>query len=101
MTTKPELIAKPELIEIEVAYAAPQRQLLCTLQVAAGTGARAAVLQSPLLQAFAEVDFQAAPLGVFGKKVADDYVLQAHDRVEVYRPLLIDPKENRRRRAAK
>ena len=40
-------------------------------------------------------------MGVFGKKVADDYVLQAHDRVEVYRPLLIDPKENRRRRAAK
>ena len=44
--------------------------------------------------------FQAAPLGVFGKTVADDYVLQAGERVEIYRPLLIDPKENRRRRAA-
>ena len=95
------MTTEAELIEVEVVYAAPQQQLLCTLQVAAGTGARAAVLQSPLLQAFAEVDFQAAPLGVFGKKVADDYAVQAHDRVEVYRPLLIDPKENRRRRAAK
>ena len=95
------MTTEAELIEVEVVYAAPQQQLLCTLQVAAGTRARAAVLQSALPQTFAEVDLQAAPLGVFGKKVADDYVLQAHDRVEVYRPLLIDPKENRRRRAAK
>lgn len=94
------MAAEPAWIEVEVAYAGPTQQLLLALTVAAGTSARAAVLQSALVAAFPEVDFQAAPIGVFGKKVADDYCLHEHDRVEVYRPLLIDPKENRRRRAA-
>lgn len=89
-----------DLIEIEVVYAMPQRQCLLALKVGVGTTARAALMQSALVAKFPEVDFQTAPLGVFGKKVADDTVLQPHDRVEVYRPLLIDPKENRRRRAA-
>ena len=86
--------------EIEVAYASPAKQCLLSLCVAEGTTARQAVLQSALPEQFPEVDFAAAPLGIFGRKVADATVLQPHDRVEVYRPLLIDPKENRRRRVA-
>ncbi|MCP2039708.1 putative ubiquitin-RnfH superfamily antitoxin RatB of RatAB toxin-antitoxin module [Neisseria sp. HSC-16F19] len=89
-----------DTLPVEVAYASPERSLLLALEVRPGTTAREAVLQSALAAHFPEADFQAAPLGVFGKAVADDYVLQAHERVEVYRPLLIDPKENRRRRAA-
>lgn len=91
---------KTDILPIEVVYAAPGQSVLLPLEVAVGTCARAAVMQSELAAHFPGVDFQAAPLGVFGKRVADDYLVQAYDRVEVYRPLLIDPKENRRRRAA-
>lgn len=90
-----------ELITIEVVYATAQKQCLWQGQVEKGTDARTALLQSDMASHFPEVNFQEAPIGVFGKKVADDYVLQAWDRVEVYRPLLIDPKENRRRRILK
>lgn len=88
------------MIEVEVVYASTTEQCLLVLQVPQGTTARAAVLMSALSTHFADVDFHHAALGVFGKKVADDVVLAPYDRVEVYRPLLIDPKENRRRRAA-
>ena len=89
-----------DTLSVEVAYAGPEHSLLLALEISPGTTAREAVLQSALAAHFPEADFQAAPLGVFGKTVADDYVLQAGERVEIYRPLLIDPKENRRRRAA-
>ncbi|WP_051940480.1 RnfH family protein [Stenoxybacter acetivorans] len=87
------------MLEVEVAYASPQKQVLCCLKVAAGTCARQAVLQSRLPENFPDVDFQVAAIGIFGKKIADDVVLHEFDRVEVYRPLLIDPKEGRRNRA--
>ena len=58
------------------------------------------MLQSALVTEFPHVDFAAAPIGIFGKKVKDSTQLREGDRVEVYRALLIDPKENRRRKAA-
>ena len=86
-------------IEIEVVFGDRESQRLQRLKVAAGTTARQAV---ELMQADeAAQKWENAPIGVFGKKVRDDYVLQPHDRVEIYRPLLIDPKEARRLRAAK
>lgn len=88
------------MLDIEVAYADPGKQCLLALRVARGTTARQAVLQSALPAEFPTVDFTVAPIGIFGRKVADDAVLRMHDRVEVYRPLIIDPKENRRRRVA-
>lgn len=87
-------------INIEVAYAEPGKQSLLAFQVACGTTARQAVLQSALPTEFPHVDFAAAPIGIFGKKVKDSAPLREGDRVEVYRALLIDPKENRRRKAA-
>ncbi len=54
---------------------------------------------SGLVEEFPEIDLERAPLGVFGRSCADDTVLRAGDRVEIYRPLQIDPKEARRRRA--
>lgn len=90
----------PELLDIEVAYADPGRQRLLAFQVAPGTTARQAVLQSALPAEFPAVDFAAAPIGIFGRKTADGTVLRMHDRVEVYRPLAADPKESRRRRVA-
>ena len=87
-------------LNIEVAYAEPGKQRLLAFQVDCGTTARQAVLQSALPTEFPHVDFAAAPIGIFGKKVEDSTPLREGDRVEVYRALLIDPKENRRRKAA-
>ena len=86
-------------IEIEVVFGDRESQRLQRLKVAAGTTARQAV--ELLLADETTQQWANAPIGVFGKKVRDDYVLQPHDRVEIYRPLLIDPKEARRLRAAK
>ncbi|MBV8047658.1 MAG: RnfH family protein [Paludibacterium sp.] len=86
-----------EAIEVEVAYATPQQQRLLALTVPQGTRALEAAERSGLLAEFA---VPLPPrLGVFGKAVPADYVLRAGDRVEIYRPLLADPKEVRRRRA--
>nr|WP_294864234.1 RnfH family protein [uncultured Pseudogulbenkiania sp.] len=86
-------------IEIEVTYARPECQQIITQTVAAGTTARQAVELSGIAGQFPEIDLAHLQLGVFGKAVKEDFVLRAHDRVEIYRPLIADPKEVRRRRA--
>ena len=86
---------------IELAYATPQKQIILEYEVEAGSTARAIVLDSGIDQHFAEIDLTNCDLGVFGKAVADDYELLDGDRIEVYRPLIADPKEVRRQRAAK
>ncbi|MDO4695931.1 MAG: RnfH family protein [Neisseria sp.] len=92
-------MAETQTITIEIAYGTAERQFLQSMEVADGITARQAVLQSRLAEEFPEADLS-LPLGIFGKAVKDDTVLRHRDRVEVYRPLLIDPKEARRRRAA-
>ncbi|WP_460138475.1 RnfH family protein [Pseudomonas sp. H2_D07] len=91
------------MVEIEVVYAAVDRQVLLAVAVAPGTSLRAAVLASGMAAQFPGVDLAGCPLGVFGKVVADAdaRAVQAGDRIEIYRPLLVDPKEVRRLRAAK
>ena len=91
------------VIVIEVVYAAVDRQLLRTLSVPEGTTVREAVLKSGIGDEFPELDLSDCPLGIFGKVVADPQVrlIQAGDRIEIYRRLLADPKEVRRLRAAK
>ncbi|MEJ5060676.1 MULTISPECIES: RnfH family protein [unclassified Pseudomonas] len=91
------------LIEIEVVYAAVDRQVLLPVAVPAGTTVRAAVLKSGMDQRFTELDVAQCPLGIFGKVVVDpdSRLVQSGDRIEIYRPLLADPKEVRRLRAAK
>lgn len=91
------------VIEIEVAYAAVDRQVLRALSVPEGTTVREAVLKSGIGEQFPNLDLSECPLGIFGKVVADPQVrlIQAGDRIEIYRPLLADPKEVRRLRAAK
>ncbi len=84
-------------------YAAVDRQLLLAVAVPAGTSLRAAVQSSGIAAQFPELDLAGCALGIFGKAVADADVriVQAGDRIEIYRPLLADPKEVRRLRAAK
>jgi putative ubiquitin-RnfH superfamily antitoxin RatB of RatAB toxin-antitoxin module len=91
------------LIAIEVVYAAVGRQVLLVFEVQEGTTVRAALAASGIADEFAELDLASCPVGIFGKVVADPdgQVVQAADRLEIYRPLLADPKEIRRLRAAK
>lgn len=87
-------------IRIEVAYGLADQQSLYTLNVATGTTARQAVLQSDVQRDYPQADLT-APLGIFGKVVRDDTILRENDRVELYRPLLADPKDARRKRVQK
>ena len=86
--------------QIEVAYATPSKQLILECEIDAGTGAREAVKLSGITQHFPEIDIESCDIGVFGKAIAADYELQNGDRIEIYRPLIADPKEVRRQRAA-
>jgi len=90
-----------EDISVEVIYISPDKQVIKTLKVPIGTTAIDAIHLSGIKDAFPEVDFNAQKIGVFGRLVKEDDVLQAEDRVEIYRSLVIDPKEARRRRAEK
>lgn len=91
------------LIKVEVVYAAVDRQVLLKASVAVGTTLRAALLNSGIGAQFPDLDLANCPLGIFGKVVTDpdSRAVQAGDRIEIYRPLLADPKEVRRLRAAK
>ena len=89
-----------ELITVEVAYALPERQLIIPLQVAPGTTAEQAIQQSGIEQDFPEIDLAKSKIGIFAKLSKKDTVLKAGDRVEIYRPLIADPKEVRRKREA-
>lgn len=86
-------------VEIEVACAWPKKQVIRLLQVPAGTTARQALLRSGLADEFAGLDIATAPLGVFGCVVPDCYVPCAGERIEVYRPLRLDPRAARKKRA--
>ena len=88
-------------MRIEVAYAKPYEQALLSLELAEGATAEAAILASGILQRFPEIDLQKNAVGIFGKLCKLEQPLRAGDRVEIYRPLLADPKEARRNRAAK
>jgi uncharacterized protein len=86
-------------IEIEVVYALPENQIMRQITVPSGTTARQAVELSAIIDLFPEIDLAHNKLGIFGRLVKPGTILCEGDRVEVYRPLMVDPKENRRRRA--
>ena len=93
-------------LNVEVAFALPHKQRIVALTVPEGTTARQAVSLADLPSLFQEVPsdtFTQAPLGIFGKAVSkpEDRVLEEGERVEIYRPLIADPKEVRKQRAAK
>lgn len=88
-------------IGITVAYALAERQFLRELTVPTGTTVAAAIRLSGLPEEFPDIDRAAMPVGIFGRIVRPDEVLRAGDRIEIYRKLLLDPKEARRRRDSK
>ena len=87
------------MITVAVAYALPQQQTVIDVQVPVGTTALDAVRASGILQRYPELDAQTLALGVFGTAVPHDRVVNAGDRVEIYRPMQRDPIAARRRRA--
>jgi hypothetical protein len=87
-------------IRVEVVYALPDQQALLEVHVEPGATLRDAIEASGILKRFPQIDLDRDKVGVFGKLKPLDAPLRAGDRVEVYRPLLADPKEVRRLRAA-
>jgi putative ubiquitin-RnfH superfamily antitoxin RatB of RatAB toxin-antitoxin module len=89
------------VIHIEVAYATPERQVLLDLSVPAGTTVAQGIEQSAIRDEFPELNMDIKAVGIFSRKVPLDHVLREGDRIEIYRPLIADPKEVRRQRALK
>ena len=87
-------------IAVEVAYAKADEQLILELEVAPGTTLQQAVEQSGILERFPEIDPAQLKAGVFGKLKKLDQTLREGDRIEIYRPLIADPKQVRKQRAA-
>ncbi len=86
---------------VEVVYALPERQMLYALDVEAGATVRDAIERSGVLSAFPEIDLARNRVGIFGRLAALSTPLRNDDRVEILRPLEADPKEARRKRAAR
>jgi hypothetical protein len=86
-------------VSVEVVYALPTGADAVTLTLAAGATAGDAVRASGVLERHPEIDLGRQGLGIHGRVVAENAPLRDGDRVEVYRPLPVDAKEARRRRA--
>jgi putative ubiquitin-RnfH superfamily antitoxin RatB of RatAB toxin-antitoxin module len=85
---------------VEVAYALPEEQLILSLQAEPGITVQQAIQRSGILEHFPDIDLAKDKVGVFGKLAKPGDVLNPGDRVEIYRPLIADPKEARKKRAA-
>jgi hypothetical protein len=86
-------------MKVEVVYALPNKQSLLSLDVPQGTTVEQAIRQSGILTLYPEIDLSKNKVGIFSKPTTLDTELREFDRVEIYRPLIADPKEIRRRKA--
>jgi putative ubiquitin-RnfH superfamily antitoxin RatB of RatAB toxin-antitoxin module len=100
------MVEQTRVIGVEVAFALPEKQVIRSLTVAVGTTAEQAVEQSGITRQFPGVDFFSLAMGIFSRPLdgvelplPGEYELQAGDRVEIYRPLVMDPKQARLERA--
>lgn len=84
---------------MEVAYALRDRQVLLTVQLEEGCTVEQAIRRSGILSAFPEIEIARSEVGIFGRVVSLDARVRDGDRVEIYRPLIADPKDARRQRA--
>ncbi|HIM95407.1 MAG TPA: RnfH family protein [Gammaproteobacteria bacterium] len=86
---------------VEVAYALEKKQTLLELEVSEGTTLKQAVELSGIIDIYPQIDLTKDKTGIFGKIAKLDAILREKDRVEIYRPLIADPKQVRKERAAK
>lgn len=94
-------MAEVRQISVQVCYATPVRQFLRGLTVADGATLHEVIRQSGVLDEVLEIDLSVLEVGIFGKRRSLEDVVRNGDRVEIYRPLIADPKDSRRRRADK
>lgn len=92
-------MVEPQLT-VEVVYASPTEQVLEQLRVPAGSSIETAIRSSGVLERFPEIDLDVNKVGIFGKAATLNAELVDGDRIEIYRPLIADPKEARKKRAA-
>ena len=88
-------------INVELIYITPDNQNVIKLEVKQGTTIQQAIESSSLLEQCPEIDLSVNKVGIYSKIKTLDTILQADDQIEIYRPLLADPKEARRQRANK
>jgi putative ubiquitin-RnfH superfamily antitoxin RatB of RatAB toxin-antitoxin module len=91
---------KAVTIRVEVAYARPDEQVILTVEAPQGATVEDVILQSRIRERFPEIDLGIVKVGIFGKLGKLSSAVRAGDRVEIYRPLLADPKAVRKKRAA-
>ncbi len=87
------------MIGVEIAYASDSQQKVISLEVAADSSVLHAIEQSGILQQFTQIDLTTMKVGIFGRLVALTDPIQPGDRIEIYRPLQVDPKQKRRTKA--
>ena len=87
-------------LTVEVVYALPETQTLLSLEVDKGATVKDVILQSSILEEFPDLDIDSLDVGIFGKATKMSQLVRDKDRVEIYRPLIADPKEVRKRKAA-
>lgn len=92
-------MANAEHILVEVAYALPDEQLILAIDVSAGCTVEEAIKRSGILERYPQIDLSTDKVGIFGKMCKLDATLNNKDRIEIYRPLIADPKESRRQKA--
>ncbi len=92
-------MAKGDLVSVEVAYALPDEQIILKVDVAAGTSLKGAIERSGIQQRFPQIDLQRDRIGIYSRIANLEDTVAPGDRIEIYRPLLADPKEARRKRA--
>lgn len=89
-----------DMLHVSLCYATPKVEILRDIEVAPGTTIGQALTQSGVLAGLG-IALENCPVGIYAKKKPLDTVLREHDRIEIYRPLVADPKDSRRRRAVK
>lgn len=88
-----------ESFKVEVAYARPDKQLILSVEVEKETTIKQAILMSGIVDEFPEIDLHTNKVGIFSKPAKLTDTLRPRDRIEIYRALIADPKESRRKRA--
>ena len=91
----------PDEISVEIAYALSEEQVIFSIKVPTKFNVKQAIEMSGIQKKFPSIDLSKNKVGIFGKKTTLDHLLSDRDRIEIYRTLILDPKEMRRKRAAK
>lgn len=93
-------MASAKVISIEVSYALPDEQVILDVDIEPTDTVEEAIRKSGILEQYDEIDLASNKVGIFGKMTKLDKTLNERDRIEIYRPLIADPKEVRKKRAA-